>query len=178
MELSVFFQGGQGLLRVLVVGTASYLGLVILLRLSGKRTLAQMNAYDLAVTVAIGSILATTLLSKQVALAEGLSALGLLIGLQYALAWLATRSRRVAAWISAEPTLLVFEGQYLSNAIRQQRVTEAEILSALRKQGLSSLAEAQAVVLESNGSLTVVFRPSPDQSDTALEPLRQQVDRA
>ncbi|HAD46718.1 MAG TPA: DUF421 domain-containing protein, partial [Alcanivorax sp.] len=60
-------------------------------RVSGKRTLAKMNAFDLVVTVAIGSTLATIVLSKSVALAEGLLALALLIGMQFAISWSSTR---------------------------------------------------------------------------------------
>ena len=70
----MIFDTWFGLLRVLVVGTAAYAALVLLLRASGKRTLAKLNAFDLVVTVALGSTLATVLLSKDVALAEGLLA--------------------------------------------------------------------------------------------------------
>lgn len=77
------FDSWFGLLRVLVVGTIAYAALVLLLRVSGKRTLAKLNAFDLIVTVALGSTLATVLLSKSVALVEGLAAFALLAGLQY-----------------------------------------------------------------------------------------------
>jgi uncharacterized membrane protein YcaP (DUF421 family) len=77
----MLFGGWQPLLRTLVVGALAYLVLVSLLRLSGKRTLAKMNAFDFVVTVALGSTLATILLSKSVTLAQGSLALALLIGL-------------------------------------------------------------------------------------------------
>jgi len=79
----MFFQGWTGLWRVLVVGTLAYIALVLLLRISGKRTLAKFNAFDFVVTVALGSTLATILLNNSIALAEGILALALLIGLQY-----------------------------------------------------------------------------------------------
>lgn len=78
----MFFDTWQGLGRIVVVGVLAYAALVIFLRFSGKRTLSKMNAFDLIVTVALGSTLATILLSKDVALAEGLLALLLLIALQ------------------------------------------------------------------------------------------------
>lgn len=74
----MLFDGWYGLLRVLVVGVSAYVRLVALLRLTGKRTLSKMNAFDLIVTVALGSTLATVLLSGDVALAEGMLALALL----------------------------------------------------------------------------------------------------
>ncbi len=68
----MFYDGWLGLVRFLVVGTCGYLALVALLRVSAKRTLAKLNAFDFVVTVALGSTLATVLLSSTVALAEGL----------------------------------------------------------------------------------------------------------
>src|SRR5919106_4441321 len=91
-ELAMLFDSWAGLGRVLLVGTLAYAALVLLLRISGKRTLTKLNAFDLAVTVALGSTLATVLLSSSVALAEGVLALGLLISLQYLITWLSVRS--------------------------------------------------------------------------------------
>ena len=71
MPPQLFFSGWESLLRTLVVGALTYVVLVAFLRVSGKRTLAKMNAFDLVVTVALGSTLATVLLSKDVALADG-----------------------------------------------------------------------------------------------------------
>ena len=86
-----FFSSWTSIARVLLVGVAAYAGLVLLLRVSGKRTLTKMNAFDLVVTVALGSTLATVLLTKSVALADGLAAFALLILLQYGLTWLSVR---------------------------------------------------------------------------------------
>lgn len=71
----MIFQNWGGIGRTLLVGVLAYVALILLLRLSGKRTLAKLNAFDLVVTVAIGSTLATILLSESVALAEGVVAL-------------------------------------------------------------------------------------------------------
>ena len=73
----MFFNGWIGLARVILVGAFAYFGLIILLRISGKRTLSKMNVFDLIVTVALGSTLATVLLSKDIALAEGITAFAL-----------------------------------------------------------------------------------------------------
>jgi len=78
----MFFSGLDGVWRTLVVGTCAYAALVLILRISGKRTLSKMNAFDLVVTVALGSTLATILLSSDVAPAEGVTAFVLLAGLQ------------------------------------------------------------------------------------------------
>ena len=152
----MFFDGWFGLLRVLVVGTLAYAALVLVLRVSGKRTLAKLNAFDLIVTVALGSTLATVLLSKSVALLEGLVAFVLLAGLQYSVAWLSVRSPRFGDFVKSEPTLLLHRGRFLEGAMRAQRVTRAEVLAALRGSGVADHGQVAAVVLETDGSLSVI----------------------
>ncbi|WP_211234954.1 hypothetical protein, partial [Azohydromonas australica] len=120
----MFFDGWMPLARILILGTLADLALVLLLRVTGKRTLSKLNAFDLIVTVALGSTLATVLLSKDVALAEGLTALALLVLLQGALTWLSVRSPRVSRLVKAEPSLLFLEGRFLQGAMKRERVTE------------------------------------------------------
>src|ERR671917_2028562 len=124
--------------RVVLVGILAYLALVLFLRLSGKRTLSKMNAFDLIVTVALGSTLATVLLSKDVALAEGVLAFALLILLQFAITWLSVRSERVQELVKARPRLLLHHGRLLPGALREERVTEEEVRAAARTQGIGS----------------------------------------
>jgi uncharacterized membrane protein YcaP (DUF421 family) len=152
----MFFDSWHGLLRVLVVGSLAYAGLVILLRVSGNRTLSKLNAFDLVVTVALGSTLATILLTKDVALVEGILAFALLVGLQYIASWCSVRSGRFRKVLNSEPTLLVHRGQYLALAMRRARVAEDEILAVLRQEGLDEVAAVHAVVLESDGSFSVL----------------------
>ena len=154
----MFFDGWSGLVRVLVVGTCAYLALLTLLRVSGKRTLAKLNAFDFVVTVALGSTLATVLLSSSVALFEGVTALGLLVGLQYAVAWASVRSGRVERLVKSSPTLLYRNG-FLHEAMRRERVTADEVTQAARGQGHAGLGSVGAVVLETDGTLS--FLPEP-----------------
>lgn len=156
MDAPVFFDTWSGVLRVLVVGTAAYAILIGMLRVSGKRTLSKMNAFDLIVTVAFGSTLAAMLLDANVPLVEGVTALALLICLQYAITWASVRSARVRQIIKADPTLLVHDGQYLDAALRAQRVTRDEVDAALRAQGKAEIGDIRYVVLETDGSMTVV----------------------
>ena len=162
MSEQIFFQGWAGLGRTLLVGVLAYAALVLLLRISGKRTLSKMNAFDLVVTVALGSTLATVLLSKDVALAEGVLGFLVLAGLQYVLAWLGSRSgklsERFQALIKSEPALLLYQGRLLASAMRRERVAEEEVHAAIRSQGIADVHEVQAVVLETDGSFSVIRR--------------------
>lgn len=158
MDSSFLFQNWTSLLRTAVVGVLAYVALVALLRVSGKRTLSKMNAFDLVVTVALGSTLATILLSKDVALAEGIVAFAVLVGLQFVIAWFAVRSKTVSNLVKSEPRLLVYQGQFLRDAMRAERVVAAEIFAAIRQQGVGSVEDVGAAVLETDGSSTVIPR--------------------
>lgn len=163
----LFFEGWSGLVRVLVVGVLAYAGLVLMLRISGNRTLSKLNAFDLIVTVALGSTLASILTSSSVVLAEGLLALALLIGLQFGVTWLSVRSPTVAGLVKAEPTLLLYRGDFLHHGMHRARVTEGEVRAVVREQGIGSLDEVEAVVMETDGSLSVVKRVSGQPSALA-----------
>lgn len=160
----MFFNSWFGLLRVLMIGVPAYIGLVLFLRISGKRTLSKMNAFDLIVTVALGSTLATTLLSKDIALMEGLTAFALLIALQYVLTWTAVRSARFRRLIKARPRLLAYDGELYLDVLKKERVTEQEVAAAIRDSGVPDVGNAYAVVLETDGSITVI--PRHDEEET------------
>ena len=152
----MFFDTWYDLLRIGVVGTAAYAGLVFFLRTTGKRTLSKMNAFDLVVTVAFGSTFASALLSSDVSLAEALAAFALLCGLQFVVTFLSLRSERFQRLIKSEPTLLFYRGTFIEPAMRTARVTREEILAAMRGAGAATPSEVDAVVLETDGSFSVV----------------------
>lgn len=168
----MFFDSWMGLVRVGIVGTLAYVALVILLRVSGKRTLSKMNAFDFVVTVALGSTLATVLLSQTVALVEGIAAFIVLIGAQFVITWLSVRSNTVQQLVKAEPSLLFHNGNFLTSAMRRERVTQEEVLAAVRQQGKPSLNQVGAVVLETDGSFSILSSSPQDDARSSLENVR------
>ncbi|WP_298957162.1 YetF domain-containing protein [uncultured Methylobacterium sp.] len=160
----MFFDTWSGLARVTIVGPLAYLALVLFLRISGKRTLTKLNAFDLVVTVALGSTLSSIILTKSVALLEGVLALATLIALQYLITWSSVRSSLIKELVKAEPTLLAHGGDLITGAMRRERVTRDDVLSALRSEGLDDLSQAAAVVLETDGSISVI-KSSSNRTD-------------
>lgn len=164
----LFFHGWDNLSRTLIVGVLAYVTLVIFLRISGKRTLSKMNAFDLVVTVALGSTLATILLNKDVALAEGALAFALLIGMQFIVTWSSVRVRWVRRLATGEPHVLLLRGRFLAAALRYARVTEDEVRAAVRAAGFRDLEAVEAVVLETDGSFSVVGKDARSVSSPSL----------
>ena len=156
---------------MLIVGTVAYVALVLFIRISGKRTLTKLNAFDLVVTVALGSTLATNLLSKTVPLAEGVLAMALLIVLQNVITWLSVRSSRFENIVKSAPTLLLHNGDFLDGALQSQRVTRDEVISMLRSQGACDIETVHAVVLETDGSMSVLANALDRASRPTLQGL-------
>ncbi|MTE21871.1 DUF421 domain-containing protein [Streptomyces sp. TRM43335] len=172
----MFFDSWYDLLRVAVMTACAYAALIVAVRMSGKRTLAKMNAFDLAVTVALGSTLATILLNRTVSLTEGVLALVLLVTLQLVNARTAVRSRRFRRLIKSEPTLLLSDGRMLTEAMARQRVTASEVRQAVRSQGIGAVEDVTAVVLETDGSFSVIPR-SQAGSGSSLRDVGEDTER-
>lgn len=165
----MWFDSCSAVLRIVLVGGASYVALVLLLRLMGKRVLAKLNAFDLVVTVALGSVLATAILSKDVRYVDAVVGMALLVAAQ----WVVTR---VTTWlpggrrfVNAEPTLVVARGKVLDAALTRARLTRGEVLQAVRSSGQGGLQDVAAVVLEPDGTLSVVARSSAGDEQALAE---------
>jgi len=164
----MFFDDYESLLRIMVIGLCAYLILVFFLRISGRRTLSKMNAFDFVVTIALGSTLAAVVLNADVALAGGALAFALLIGLQFAVTWWSVRMPWFKRCVTGEPILLLHSGAILPAALKRARVTEDEVRAALRAVGTGDVQTVGALVLETDGSFSVILRQDLGDS-SALE---------
>jgi uncharacterized membrane protein YcaP (DUF421 family) len=152
----MFFDGWTSIGRTIATGVAAYAVLIAFLRISGKRTLSKMNAFDFVVTVALGSTLSTILVSRDVPLADGLAALATLIVLQFIVAWTSIRVPLLEKALKSAPSLLLHRGELVPEQLRRQRVSAEEVRAAVRSAGLPELRDAGAVILETDGSFSVI----------------------
>ena len=159
---NIFFDNWDSLFRTFLITILAYISLIAMLRISGKRTLTQMNAFDFIITIALGSAFATVMLNKDVVLADGILALFLLIGLQFLITWLSSRHPAIKNVITSK--LLLYKGKVDHKALRRQRVTVDELKEAARKKGLQDLDDVGAIILETAGELTVLAEPTKDKA--------------
>ncbi len=164
----MWFDDWTSMGQIVIKAVIGFAALVFLLRIAGKRTIAKLNAFDLVLVFTVGSILATTILNTQTTISEGLLALGLLVGLQWLTAWLTTRSAGFRALIKSEPTLLAYEGKLLHANMRRERVAEVELQAALRQHGVHNIAETKAVVLETEGEISLLKAGDGDPSASLI----------
>lgn len=152
----MWFDSWPDLVRIAVVGAAGYATLLIVLRISGKRTLAQLNVFDFVVTVALGSIFATLLLNTDVSWSEGLVAFAVIAALQFIVAGVTARWPAARKIVTSSPILLLSDGEMRHDALKRSRLTESEVRQAIRGSGAGGVADIKCVVLETNGKLSVI----------------------
>ena len=170
----LFFDDIHVIIRTVLIGIMAYLSLILILRVSGKRTLTKMNAFDLIVTVALGSILASIMTSKDITLAQGITAFMTLVILQFILTKLSYSSSSFSKLVKSNPALLFYQGEFLREQLKKERILEIEIYQAIRSSGHASLDEVQAVILETDGTLSVIS--NSDQADLKESALFTAVD--
>ncbi|HEY1953257.1 MAG TPA: YetF domain-containing protein [Gemmatimonadaceae bacterium] len=151
----IFFDNWYYVGRAVTLSVVGFTALMIMLRVSGKRTLSKLNVFDFVFVVAVGSVFAAMLVEKDVTLVEGLACMLTLITIQVGLAKLAVYSATAERIINGAPTLLLTKGEFIRHALRKERVTEEEVRAAIRDEGLTRVEDVDAVVLENDGTLTV-----------------------
>jgi uncharacterized membrane protein YcaP (DUF421 family) len=150
-------------IRIVISCLGIYIAVIAFTRIFGKRSFSKMSSFDFAMTVAVGSLIATTVLSSTVSLAEG--AVGLLAVYSFQLA--AAFFRRYKPFrqaIDNTPLLLMRNGEILHDNLRRARVTEGDLRAKLREANVSHYSEIQAVVFETTGDITVLHSTHMDKN--------------
>ncbi|MCL6260931.1 DUF421 domain-containing protein [Aquiflexum sp. TKW24L] len=153
---NIWFDSWGSILKIIFMTPLAYITMVVLLRISGKRTLSKMNAFDFIVTIALGSTLSSVALNESIPLVNGITAILLFIGLQFLLTWLSVRVKVIKTIITAKPTLIFYKGNFLQEAMQHERITVEEIYSAARQKGFSTLDNIDLIVFETTGDFAIV----------------------
>jgi uncharacterized membrane protein YcaP (DUF421 family) len=156
----VWFNSWGELIDLVVKGVILFTVLLAGVRLIGNRALSTMNASDFIITVAVGSTFATTMLSRSVSVAAGVVAIATLLGLQILTVRLSVTLPRLRRAAKGAPVVLLRDGQPIAERLTEQHVSEAELRKSVREHGYGGLAELEIVVLEADGSFSVVPKQS------------------
>ncbi|MDR7370219.1 YetF domain-containing protein [Flavobacterium aquidurense] len=161
----VFFKDWKSIEHVALSTIIAFITLFFFVRISGKRTLSKLNAFDFVVTVALGSTLSYMMLAM-VPIVEGTIVLLLIIILQYIFAWTARSSKKMERLINAVPTLIYYDGKFIEKAMAKEAITKGEIFSTIRNSGIDQIDEVKAIVMELNGQITVVRKSNGNGSSS------------
>ncbi|WP_421976142.1 DUF421 domain-containing protein [Roseivirga seohaensis] len=166
---SWLYSSSSSILITVLSTVGIYLAVLIITRLNGLRTFAKMSSFDFAITIAIGSVIASTLISQQNSLVKGIVALTVLVVLQAAVAKLRKKSNVFENAVTNTPVLLMSGSEILWHNLKANRVTEADLYAKLREANVYDMRQVLAVVLETTGDISVLHSEDQDmQLDSDL----------
>jgi uncharacterized membrane protein YcaP (DUF421 family) len=138
----------------LVNALGIYVAVIVFTRMAGLRSFAKMSSFDFAMTVAVGSVIASTISSSFVSLAQGAVALAALYVLQVVVAQLRVRGGFGA--VDNSPLLLMWDGEVIRDHLVKGQITEDDLRAKLREANVLHAGQVRAVVLETTGDVSVL----------------------
>lgn len=164
-QFSLFETSWPQLAEVALAALIAYFAIILIVRVNGSRTTSQLNSFDWIVNVMIGSLAASGVMLEDVSILEALMAIAVLASLQFALTWLTQKSKTASGVVKQEPVLLTHKGEFLDRAMTKTRISKDEVMTALRGKGMTSVEDANWVILETNGTLSII----PRQDDLTID---------
>ena len=162
---TLLFDGWKSIFRGALMCLLAYPFLIVLLRLFGKRTLSEISIFDFIITVTYGATLSSIVTSDQVSFADGAVILFMLTLLQYIVSRLSVNSQKFSDFIKASPTFLYHNNHFNEDLMKQKRLRIEDVRAKVRQQGISSFEKIEAIVLEGDGSISVVKKEDVDSKD-------------
>jgi uncharacterized membrane protein YcaP (DUF421 family) len=158
-------------MEIVLRAAAIFTFLWVLMRIMGKKELAEISAFELVLLVVIGDMVQSGVTQQDMSLTGAMLATGTIGLLVVAASYAGFRWKRVEKVIEGEPVVVVAGGRVLRDAMRVERLTEDEILAAARQQGIGDLADVRYGVLEPDGKFSFVRfdpqEPPPAQDRSA-----------
>ncbi|MCA1714964.1 MAG: DUF421 domain-containing protein [Gammaproteobacteria bacterium] len=147
-----------------------YVVLLVLIRMSGKRTMGQFTPFDMLLIVLLGTAVQNSLIGEDVSLLGGLLLAATLIALNWCVAFVTSRSQRADRLIEGVPVVLARDGQLFRSVLKREMVSEDDFNEALRQNGELTLTDVRIALLETNGEISVVKRDSDGGGATSNVP--------
>jgi uncharacterized membrane protein YcaP (DUF421 family) len=161
LELTVV----EKILRPIVV----YGGLVLLLRLFGKRELAQLNSFDLVVLLSLSNTVQNAIIGEDNSVTGGLIGAFALLGVNWFLGWLVFRKPKLDQLLEGSSTTLVEHGRVNQKGMARELLTHADLMTVLHRQGFESLDEVERCELEAGGSFFIKRKGKSREEKERLE---------
>jgi uncharacterized membrane protein YcaP (DUF421 family) len=168
-------------LDLVIRAVVVYGSLLVALRVAGRRELAQMTSFDLVLLLLISNAAQNSMTAGDNSLGGGLVSVLVLVAVNWGLGYATWRWRRVELLVQGKPIRIVTDGRIHVGALRGERLSLAELRSALRKQGITHLSDCAQVTLEPDGTLSVVRRdaePASLQDLAHPDPVWREASRA
>jgi len=142
-------------LRALVV----YAALLVMVRLSGKRSVGQFTPFDMILLILLGTAVQNSLIGKDVSLLGGLLLAGVLIAMNHVVGWVTARSRRIHGLVEGRAVRIIEDGVLDKDQLLREGMSEMDLEEALRRAGLEHVSEVRRGWLETDGHITLIKKP-------------------
>jgi uncharacterized membrane protein YcaP (DUF421 family) len=162
MHSSWIFSSWQTIFMAVISTVGIYIVLIVFTRISGLRSFSKMSSFDFAITIAIGSVLASTILFKPPSLVHAAVAMGTLFAIQMVVAHFRGNSSVMRKLVDNEPLLLMKNTQVIEKNLKRAKVTHSDLRAKLREANVTQVTQVQAVVMESTGDIAVLHHDDPD----------------
>ncbi|PPK87141.1 uncharacterized protein DUF421 [Neolewinella xylanilytica] len=156
------------ILKTIASAIAIFVIIIIYVRIAGLRTFAKMSSFDFASTIAIGTILASTLMNTDSSLLKGAVALGTILGFQQMYTALKIRSKAFADAAENDPVLLMDGSTILYDNLHRTNVSQSDLMAKLREANVLRMSQVMAVVLETTGDISVLHQEGSEPLDDIL----------
>lgn len=149
----------EKILRPMIV----YFFLVVVLRVFGKRELAQLNPFDLVVLLSLSNTVQNAIIGNDNSLTGGLVGAFALLGINYLVVRFLFRHRRLDQWIEGRPTILIDGGKIQKKALARELMTRSELMTVLHRQGFDTLGDVEQCILEPGGTFYIQRKLPPQE---------------
>ncbi|MBI0427600.1 DUF421 domain-containing protein [Psychrobacter sp. NG27] len=146
----------QQVIGISLSAVGFYIGLMLFTRLMGLRSFSKLSSHDFAMTVGIGSILASTVLSDKPSLLQGLCAVAVLFLIQGVVSLIRRKVKPLKALIDNQAIILMAHGEYFSDNLKEANLSRSDVQEVLRKNGIKAKTEVFAVIMETTGDMSVI----------------------
>ena len=140
-----------------------YVFLLVAIRVFGRRELGSLTAFDLIVLLTLSNILQNAMIGNDNSLLGGIIGAVVLLSANFGLAYAVFRSRRIEVLVNGRPKVLIHDGKLDERAIRSEKLTETDLMSAIRREGLERIEDVHLLVSEPNGMISVVGKDSTER---------------
>lgn len=171
--LQNFGASPASLLETAVRSSIVYLAILAVMRLVGKRHVAQLSIVDFVLVLLVSNAVQNAMVGSDTSVLGGLVAALTLIIINVALTRLVIHNERLGAFLSGEPTLLIRDGRILDNHLEHEGIRRCELEAAIREHGFESEEQVKLAILETDGSISVVPMDAPPPPVHRLPPLRR-----
>ena len=174
MDFTWIYTSWSSVLMVILSTVGIYIALIAYTRIAGLRSFSKMSSFDFAITVAFGSVVASTILAKDPPLLQAVVGLGSLYAIQMIVSNLRGSSSMMSAIVDNEPLLLMKGTEIIEENLEKAKVTHDDLRSKLREANVTQMHQIHAVVMEATGDIAVMHNEDPDHKldDELLKSVR------